>query len=812
MDNRPTGRQKHVTGAGKGVYKRGEGLNTGGPVGRADGYAGRGSGGGGGGAVRAGGISLGTIALLVIAFFVLKSCLGGSSGGTVQTAGSAGQSGYGGLGSSILGSLLGGDDGGTASTPSSDSGSSLSSLLGGFSGGGSVSAGWDRTANVGTLNTKVASGAREKRTQLRGDGKDFVTIMVYMCGTDLESKSGMATADLQEMAAATLGDQVNLLVYTGGCKAWKNSVVSSSVNQVYKVESGGLRCLVSDDGNDSLVKPATLTRFIKFCKTNYPADRYELILWDHGGGSLSGFGYDEKNTKAGSMTLKGIRDALKDAGTTFDFVGFDACLMATLETGLMLEPYADYMIASEETEPGVGWYYTNWLTKLNQNTSTPTVELGKMIVDDFVSVCNQKCSGQKTTLSVVDLAELAKTVPQPLREFSAATSEMIQNGEFKTVSDARAGTREFAASNKIDQIDLTHLASKLGTKEGEALAQALLGAVKYNKTSSSVTNAYGISIYFPYQKTSRVDSAVSAYQALGMDDEYSRCIRQFASLETGGQAASGGAASPLGSLLGGDSVGGGVDLSGLLGSLFGGRSLGDVAGLSEENSAFLQSGVDEQTAFQTISANSFDPQQLVWTQSGGSTVLRMSEKNWSLVHELQLNVFYDDGEGFIDLGLDNVYDFTDDGCLVGDYDGTWLAIDGQPVAYYYVDSVYHNDRYTITGRVPVLLNGERAELILVFDNAHPYGYIAGARSDYVDGETDTVAKNMTELQAGDTIDYVCDYYGYDGSWQNSYMLGEQTTYREGMEISNVYIDREHAKATYLFTDIYDQEYWTPEMN
>jgi len=215
---------------------------------------------------------------------------------------------------------------------------------------------------------------------------------------------------------------------------------------------------------------------------------------------------------------------------------------------------------------------------------------------------------------------------------------------------------------------------------------------------------------------------------------------------------------------------------------------------------------------QTISDNRFDPAQLVWTQSGEGTVLRMSEKNWSLVHELQLNVFYDDGEGFIDLGLDNVYDFTADGALKGDYDGTWLAIDSQPVAYYYVDSVYSGDTYTITGRVPVLLGGERAELILVFDNAHPYGYIAGARTDYVEGETETVAKNMTELNVGDTLDFVCDYYDYDGNWQNSYMLGEQMSYREGMEISNVYIDRDRAKATYLFTDVYNQEYWTPEMN
>jgi hypothetical protein len=140
--------------------------------------------------------------------------------------------------------------------------------------------------------------------------------MVYMCGTDLESKYGMGTSDLSEMAAATLSDKVNIIVYTGGCKQWKTSAISNSYNQIYKIESGGMRLLVQNAGTDSMVKPSTLTGFIQYCTQNYPANRNMLIFWDHGGGSLSGYGYDEKNPTAGSMTLQGINRALKNAGTT----------------------------------------------------------------------------------------------------------------------------------------------------------------------------------------------------------------------------------------------------------------------------------------------------------------------------------------------------------------------------------------------------------------------------------------------------------------------------------------------------------------
>jgi hypothetical protein len=110
--------------------------------------------------------------------------------------------------------------------------------------------------------------------------------------------------------------------------------------------------------------------------------------------------------------------------------------------------------------------------------------------------------------------------------------------------------------------------------------------------------------------------------------------------------------------------------------------------------------------------------------------------------------------------------------------------------------------------VPCLLNGERAELLLTFDNDHPHGYISGARRVYKDGETETVAKSVGELVEGDAIDFVCDYYGYDGTYQDSYLFGDAWTYRADAEISNVYISAERANAAYRFTDIYGQNYWT----
>ena len=477
----------------------------------------------------------------------------------------------------------------------------------------------------------------------------------------------------------------------------------------------------------------------------------------------------------------------------------------------MLAEHADYMIASEETEPGIGWYYTNWLTTLSGNTSVSTLELGKEIIDDFVEACAQKCRGQSTTLSIVDLAEAETTVPEALAAFSNGTYELIRNNKYAQVSNARSDSREFGASSRIDQVDLVHLAKNMNTEEGDALADALLGTVKYNRTSSDMTNSYGISIYFPFRKASMVDSAVDTYEQIGMDDEYTRCIQAFASMEVSGQAAAGGTASPLTALMGmtGSGTGGSADMIGqLLGSFLGG-DVGSIVGLTGMNTNFLSGrGLNTEDMAAYIADNTFDGSMLTWEQRDSGMVISLPEEQWSLVQTLHANMFYDDGAGYIDLGLDTVYEFDAAGNLLAPREMTWIAVNGQPVAYYHESTVDSGDDYSITGRIPVLYNGERAELVVVFTDEDPYGSVTGVRRVYNQGETATAAKTMDTVVPGDVIDFVCDYYTYGGEYLDSYMFGEQLVVEDGLTISDVYINADAANLTYQFTDIYNREYWT----
>ena len=893
MPEKPVKRKKNVEEGGQGVQRREE-AKTGGPVGRKEGslkegagkkpsgqkggdrstlgdlaqlgnllgsgaqnqqsnqnttnlFGGSGNGNNGGtgnygntgGSGRRGGCSriLLYLIVIIVVIFLLRSCLGsgGSSGGGVDlntggTANTTNTTESANTNNTDTSNTINTTN--TTNTAAADSLSgygSLSSLFGNSVSDGSWNGG---SSNVGILDSSVVSGARAKRTQILGNGQDTVTILVYMCGTDLESRSGMASRDLQEMLNAQLSDKVNIIVYTGGCSRWQNNVISSKTNQVYKISNQGMSCLVSDAGAKSMVDPATLTEFIQYGVQAAPANRYDLILWDHGGGSESGYGYDEKYSRSGAMSLSGINKALNDANVTFDFIGFDACLMATVETALVAEQHADYLIGSEETEPGIGWYYTDWLTSLSANTSMPTLEIGKQIADSFSTACATTCYGQDTTLSVIDLAELAYTVPSKMTAFARSTTDMIENSQYQTVSNARSSTREFAASSRIDQVDLVHLAKNMGTEEGQELAEALLGAVKYNTTSNSMTNAYGLSVYFPYSRASKVDSMVNTYNNIGMDAEYSKCIQSFAAMGTAGQISSGGTNYGYGSLfeqlLGSgfsSSSGSGSSGSGSSGSLgtelimdllnsymSGGRSI--VNGLNEENTEFLQT-LDIESAAEYIAENSFDPANLVWQENAeGQRVIAMSDEQWSKLQKLQLNFFYDDGEGIMDLGMDDLYEEDEDGNLLEPQDRTWISINGQPVAYYSISTSGTQDDYTIIGRVPAELNGNLVNLIVVFNSENEDGFVAGAVYDYEEEDIDVIAKSLSDddiEEGGYEIRFLCDGYDLEGNYDGSWYIGDtiQAESFGDLHISNTDVGDGTIYAAYVVTDIYGEQFWTP---
>ena len=132
--------------------------------------------------------------------------------------------------------------------------------------------------NYSQVNGEVAAGARKKYTKLRGKGRDAVTLMVYMIGSDLESRNGMATADLNEMVYSGLNNnKVNVIVETGGCRRWRNSVINAKKLQRWAVNGQGI-ALLEENRQAPMTDEDELADFIRFCAKKAPADRRKKVL------------------------------------------------------------------------------------------------------------------------------------------------------------------------------------------------------------------------------------------------------------------------------------------------------------------------------------------------------------------------------------------------------------------------------------------------------------------------------------------------------------------------------------------------------
>ena len=554
------------------------------------------------------------------------------------------------------------------------------------------------------------------------------------------------------------------------------------------------------------------------------------------------------------MTLPEINAALKKGGCTFDWIGFDACLMATLETALVCNDYADYMIASEESEPGTGWYYTDWLTQLSKNTSASTESIGKTIVDTFVAASQRAQANAQVTLSVLDLAKMQGTVPAALRNFSTATTSLIKGDGYRKVAEARANVRQFARQSRINQVDMIDLCDRIGTVESKTLASALKGCVAYNKTT--ISRAYGVSIYFPYESLNGVKSAVNTYNSLGIDAEYAKCIQSFASLEQGGQFASSASQQPYGSyssggdllstLLGGLMDSGAYSSSGgssygsssygsssPLGSLLGQYTTGSGSGsYSAGNSVDASTIMDLLSAFSgrsmpaaldwldtdlvaskaaDIAQNHLDPARITITDKNGQKTLVLADEEWALIETAAMNLFVDDGQGYIDLGYDNYLTFDQDNDLVLGFDGTWLCLDGHPVAFYMTEAGEEGTFGRIPARITRKIDGQSEELlvnIMIFLDQEGNVALLGADPLYA-GETETQGKGSIPLESGDKVQLLCDYYTYEGAYEGSYTLSDVFTLGSDPVIEYLTLTNADISVSYRLTDIYGNVYWTP---
>lgn len=610
----------------------------------------------------------------------------------------------------------------------------------------------------------------------QGNASDTYTLMLYMCASDLESECGFATEDLNEIMYGYTAGNLNVIVQTGGTAEWQNTVVADDRCQRYQVTEDGLELVDDSLGMQNMADSATLTDFIQYCSSNYAADHYGLVLWDHGGGVVGGYGYDE-NFGGDSMSLTEMSHALGDANVHLDMLGFDACLMANFETCLMAAPYADYLIASEEPEPGCGWYYTDWIGKLSENCGIPPKRYGRQIIDDYITESGWDSPSMYSTLGMFDLQQVTQKLLPALSQFSDDAVQQLSAGEYRRISQSRSNTRAVYQS-ELDHIDLLDYAQHSQSETADQLEQAVSDCVVYYRETENGSGDNGLSILFPYYDLSALDMLEEMYQTLGYDDAYPAFLEQFANVMAGGQ----------------------ISVSGF--------SNTQNHAAASEYSGFqwfdADAGYDE-SYYETYSA---DLSLLETTEVDGRCVLELSEEDWEIVNDAAMQMFAVYDGFYVDMGLDDYCEFDDYGNLIVEYDQTWVALDEQVVPFFHESYTSDGDSFFTCGSVPCVYNGIDAEIVLVWDTEHPSGYAAGVRPVYTDS---VAAKGLYDICDGDTFQVYYDIYDEDLNYVETMTLDDEIfTVQDSLEVG--YADAAEQLGDtfiyYVLEDIYNNTYYT----
>lgn len=330
------------------------------------------------------------------------------------------------------------------------------------------------------------------------------TVMIYLDGdNDLEE---FAIQDFLEIAEVGSDENINIVIQFDRTPGYDRRYDNWTECNRFYITYGMIptRANSIKDWGDgiggrevNMGDPKTLLDFINWVKKNYPAEKYMLILWNHGTGWKTVDNFEENykkrlfkgicydSTSSDHLTLKELREALSESNINFEIIGFDACLMGMIEVASEIKDFANFFIASQISETIDGWNYKNFLFSLKKNPSATPIDIIHYIID----------STNQETLSGISLKNL-NVLNQKLNEI---TNLIINSKDYLSV---------FLARNEIytfndDFVDLYNFFETYflyfykGTKQDlfEQFRDAFSKVVIYDNNLND--KFYGLSIYFP---------------------------------------------------------------------------------------------------------------------------------------------------------------------------------------------------------------------------------------------------------------------------------------------------------------------------
>lgn len=370
-----------------------------------------------------------------------------------------------------------------------------------------------------------------------GEAKKEHTIMVYMCGSDLESTAGQGSRTIADIVATKFNaEKANVILLLGGTQHWTSGYSSEELTIL---DMGGRRPrIVGSLPNASMGDPDTFLDFLNYCYENYPAGHFSLFFWNHGGGPI--YGVCQDRIFSDMLDMQEVSSALdmspfREKG--LDLIAFHACLMGSAEVAVKMAPYARYMLASQDSMFGLKY---DWLSDMDKDPSI--LETAKRIVDASYAfnkeVIDQRNENLINSMAVVDLDRISAVVDKMDGFFDDVTGD-LNDTSFTVMSGQRRNATAFGLGDSgtvsnFDLVDLGNLVSQYSAYDPEAadeLMTALSEAVVYQR--SQTEECSGLTVYHPFMNKEALEERIAVYNGLGFSTAYTDYIQSFAALLTG---------------------------------------------------------------------------------------------------------------------------------------------------------------------------------------------------------------------------------------------------------------------------------------
>ncbi len=643
------------------------------------------------------------------------------------------------------------------------------------------------------------------------------TVLMYMCGTDLQE---FCVQDIYEMGSGNTSSNINIVVQAGGATQWDDTdLVPNQINRFVVADQSWYNMEVLPA--KSMGEQKTLKEFLDYGVSAFPADRYVLVLWNHGGGAQSGICFDE-TADFDSLTLHETENALRDFTLSrpnfkFDIIGMDACLMASYEWALHLSNYAEYMVASQELEPGGGWNYEGWLSKLSKDPAMDTLSLAVHIADSFISASLEQNPDDYLSMSVVHLPQMAY-LNQTMETYSAYLLEALQNNQLNTLSRARKRMYSFGsfADSSSDMVDLSAFiegTAQFAPNTANEVKKAYQNAVKYNVGTDKFDYLTGLSILFPYDTIEDFANDMSTYQCDIMYPNYSKFVQEYAFMMTSSDYVF--SADTPAQMTGED-----IACDFLTGELQS-TSYFPLGTFTAVESEIVGSDYQTEDAASTtlegiegVVVGSISPQEMdtpvLDNENEYACVTTLSQDELNNLSTVEGLLYLDcsDEEDiiYVEMGaMQNAYINWENGEVLSGFDGTWAFL-GEQMVTLYDQLVTPSVRRSV---LPVIRNGVSGFLVISFTKNHPNGVVSG----FTEGiDTHGIPMRGTiRLQPGDTITptYPMLYMNENEEFVDSTFEGDPIIVDENSSIPFEFISLEGSESTYLYcfrmTDIYGEE-------